>query len=150
MKKTIKFGLIFLLITYASGLIASQDFKKADKNYFQFAITHYHTNRQAGQIVNIYIRYAYKDDLVEAEYPDYRLLRADSLKYMEPSDKFPENVFWEILAAEMGKELMKNYPLAGISVQLEVLDNQDPNSYEPSNHGPIYTKGDIEPLNVIS
>lgn len=67
---------------------------------------------------------------------------------MEPTTEFPAEVFWEILATNMGKELMKDFPLDGVSVQLEVLDNQDPNSFEPSDHGPTFTIGDIPALDI--
>jgi hypothetical protein len=67
---------------------------------------------------------------------------------MEPSDEFPAEVFWEILATNMAKELMKDFPLDGVSIQLTVLDNQNPDSYEPGDHGPIVTIGKIAPLDV--
>lgn len=31
-----------------------------ETNYFQFAIANYHTSRQSGQIIDLYVRYAYK------------------------------------------------------------------------------------------
>lgn len=34
--------------------------EKGEKNHFQFVISKYHTSRQSGQTVNIYVRYAYK------------------------------------------------------------------------------------------
>ncbi len=120
----------------------------AERNYFHFAIPEYHTARQSGQTVNIHVKYAYKAGLPSAEYPDYRILRSRILKYMEPSDEFPADVYWEILAAQMGKELMNDFPLEGISIQLTVLDNPNPDSYEPGDHGPVYTAGNIEPLDV--
>ena len=67
---------------------------------------------------------------------------------MEPSDEFPAAVFWEILASKMAKELMQNFPLDGVSLQLSVLDNQNPDAYEPGDHGPIVTIGKIAPLDV--
>ncbi len=121
---------------------------KGEKNYFQFVIPKYHTTRQSGQTVNIYVRYAYKKDLPVSEYLDYRILRTKVLEYMEPSEEFPINIFWEILATQMGKKLMSDYSLEGVSIQLTVLDNQNPDSYEPGDHGPIFTVGNIAPLDI--
>ncbi|KTD79259.1 hypothetical protein [Legionella waltersii] len=119
-----------------------------EKNYFQFAIPNYETKRQGGQMVNIYVRFAYKKNLPTSEYFDYRTMREDVLKYMEPSNDYPSEVFWEILATAMGRELMGKYPLDGISIQLDVINNPDPNAFEPGDHGPIYTVGDILPLDI--
>lgn len=121
-----------------------------ENNYFQFAIAHYHTTRQSGQELNVYVRYAYKNNLPYEQYFDYRVAREDILKYLEPSEEFPKEVFWEILATQMGKQLMSKYPLKGVSVQLEVLDNPNKDSFEPGDHGPIYTIGEIEPLSANS
>ncbi len=119
-----------------------------EKNYFQFAISKYHTSRQSGQTVDIYVRYAYKPGLPSDKYPDYRILRTAILKYMEPSDELPADVYWELIATQMGKELMHDFPLDGISIQLHVLDKQDVNHAEPGDHGPIFTIGHIAPLAV--
>ena len=120
----------------------------SEKNYFQFAVSKYHTPRQSGQVVDIYVRYAYKKNLPISAYPDYRVLRTKILTYMEPSNEFPAEIFWEIIASEMGKELMKGFPLKGVSIQLNVLDNQNPDSNEPGDHGPTFTIGEIAPLDV--
>lgn len=132
-----------------SSLASMNNESLIEKNYFQFTIPKYQTSRQSGQTVNIYVRYAYKKNLSNNQYPDYRVLRTAVLKYMEPSEEFPAEVFWEILAPAMGRDLMKDFPLDGVSIQLEVLDNQNPDSFEPGDHGPTYTVGDIEPLHVI-
>lgn len=119
-----------------------------EKNYFQFVISKYHTSRQGGQTLNVYVRYAYKPNLPASDYPDYRELRKQVMNYLEPNDKFPAEVFWEVLATDMGHELMQNFPISGISVQIEVLDNLDPNAFEPGDHGPVFTMGDILPLDI--
>lgn len=145
------FKAIILLAIISHGSIsfgASNDELKYEHNYFQFVIPKYHTTRQSGQTVDIYVRYAYKKNLSPSDYPDYRKLRANVLKYMEPSGKFPENIFWEIIASNMGRELIKDFPLEGVSIQLIVHDNQTPKSYEPGAHGPIFTLGNILPLAV--
>lgn len=137
----------FILMYWPNQLMAKSHMQmNEERNYFQFMVPKHHTVRQSGQVLNIYIRYAYKKDLPITEYPDYRLLRSKALNYMESSTELPEDVFWEIIAQQIGKDLMRNFPLAGISVQLEVLDNQNPDAYEPGDHGPIYTIGDISPL----
>jgi hypothetical protein len=118
-----------------------------EKNYFQFTIQNHHTTRQSGQVVNIYVRYAYKKGLPESEYFDYRIMRTKILKYMEPSDELPAGIFWEIIATKMGKELMHEFHLDGISIQLVVLDNPSPDANEPGDHGPTFTLGNIAPLN---
>jgi len=87
-------------------------------------------------------------DLPISDYPDYRILRTKILKYMEPSVEFPADAFWEVLATKMGKELMSDFPLDGVSIQLYVLDNQNPDSHEPGDHGPTFTIGEINPLDV--
>lgn len=132
----------------ASLWAASNQNTHDERNYFQFVIPKYDTQRQGGQKVTVYVRFAYNKGLASSKYIDYRVMREDVLKYMEPSEEFPAEVFWEILATQMGRELMKNYPVEGVSVQLEVLDNQNPNTYEPGDHGPVFTTGNIEPLDV--
>ncbi|MBA3536633.1 MAG: hypothetical protein H0T84_08500 [Tatlockia sp.] len=150
MKNLFKTILFIVVISYwpASLWATSNPEDSGEKNYFQFVIPKYHTIRQSGQTVNIYVKYAYKIDLPSSEYPDYRVLRTTILRYMEPSDEFPAEVFWEILATNMGKKLMKDFPLDGVSIQLTVLDNQNPHSYEPGDHGPIFTIGNIAPLDI--
>ena len=118
------------------------------RNEFQFAIPQYHTARQSGQVVNIYVKFAYKKGLPTSDYKDYRVMRENILVYMEPTNDYPIDVFWEILATKMGDELMAKYPLGGVSIHLEVMDNTDPNRFEPGDHGPTYTIGDIAPLEV--
>lgn len=146
MNKLFKAMIVIAMLSYwpFSGWASSL----SERNYFQFSISKYHTTRQSGQIVDIYVRYAYKKDLATSKYPDYRILRTNLLKYMEPSEELPAHVFWEILATRMGKELMGDFPLSGVSVQLNVLDNPNPDSNEPGDHGPVFTMGDIAPLDV--
>ncbi|KTD59365.1 hypothetical protein Lsan_2269 [Legionella santicrucis] len=150
MKNLLKYISLILVISYwsISSWAATQIEGNNEKNYFQFVIPQYHTTRQSGQTLNVYVRYAYKKNLPSNKYPDYRVLRAIILKYLEPSEELPAEVFWEILAAQMGKELMGSFSLDGISIQLEVLDNQNPESYEPGDHGPTFTMGDIAPLDI--
>lgn len=50
----------------------------------------------------------------------------------------------------MGRELMKDFPLNGVSIQLHVLDNPKPGRYEPGDDGSIFTAGDIAPLGIHS
>lgn len=141
---------LMLISLFASPVLFAEIYNEAleEKNYFQFVIPQHHTSRQSGQTVTIYVRYAYKKELPTTAYPDYRIIRTRILNYMEPSDELPAQVFWEIIATQMGRALMHDYPLAGVSIQLEVLDNQNPDAYEPSDHGPTYTVGDIAPLDV--
>ncbi|MBA2655555.1 MAG: hypothetical protein H0U70_01050 [Tatlockia sp.] len=150
MKNIFNTILLTVVISYWSGSLWATPNQEniSEKNYFQFVIPKYHTTRQSGQTVNIYVKYAYKKDLPTSEYSDYRVLRTTILRYMEPSDKFPAEVYWEILATNMGRELMKNFPLDGVSIQLTILDNKNPDSYEPGDHGPIFTIGKISPLDV--
>ncbi|MBN9230663.1 MAG: hypothetical protein BGO90_02555 [Legionella sp. 40-6] len=138
---------VMLLSMFFSTHIYAQE-TLPTKHYFQFKVACYHTSRQAGQTVNVYVRYAYKNGIQESEYPDYRLLRESVMNYMEPTERFPEATFWEILAKNMAEELLQKYSLAAISVQLDVLDNPSPQAYEPGDHGPTYTIGDIPPLDI--
>lgn len=141
---------VIAALMLSQSCFANDDTMKVlrERNYFQFEIANYHTTRQSGQTLNVYIRYAYKPNLDTKLYPDYRKLRAQAMKYLEPTTDLPINVYWEIIATQLGKELMREYPLAAISVQLEVLDN--PTGNEPGTHGPIYTLGDITPLDIHS
>ena len=147
MKQFLSSILLAVMMTYSAAPVnATPDL--GEKNYFQFAISKYHTTRQSGQVVNINVRYVYKKGLPESDYPDYRILRSQVLKYMEPSEAFPINVYWEVLATKMGRALMKDFPLEGVSVQLVVLDNDNQTGLEPSDHGPIFTMGDIAPWDL--
>lgn len=150
MKNLFKIILLVMVIVYYPpfSFASMSDEDHNEKNYFQFVIPKYNTSRQSGQTVNIYVRYAYKNNLPTNQYPDYRILRTAVLKYMEPSEEFPAEIFWEIIATEMGRDLMKDFPLDGVSIQLEVLDNQNPDSFEPGDHGPTFTVGNITPLDV--
>lgn len=148
MKKLFRVTTVLFAILSCSmlGWATSCMAKPIEKNYFQFAISKYHTSRQSGQTVDIHVRYAYKKNLPTTKYPDYRILRTVVLHYMEPSDEFPADIYWEILATQIGRELMHNFPLQGVSVQLHVLDNPEGN--EPGDHGPTFTIGNIAPLDV--
>ncbi|KTD60915.1 hypothetical protein [Legionella shakespearei] len=149
MNNLLKTLILFVLISYwpVSSWATSHE-ELNERNYFQFVIPEYHTTRQSGQTLDVYVRYAYKPGLPTSEYPDYRLLRTRILKYMEPSEELPAEVFWEIIATSMGRELMHDFPLTGVSVQLYVHDNQNPDSFEPGDHGPTFTAGDITPLDI--
>ncbi|QDP72711.1 hypothetical protein FOG18_09160 [Legionella israelensis] len=141
---------LFLL----SALLLAAQFSFADKsniqvrNDFQFQIQQYHTQRQGGQELNVYVCYALKKDLDSSQYPDYRLLRKQVLDYLEPSDELPTNTYWEIIAERIGDDLFAQFPIEGVSVQLLVFPNESGEMYEPGFHGPIFTKGKIDPLNV--
>lgn len=134
-------------VIFAATLATTSSF--ASKNNFQFQINEYHTKRQAGQTLDIYVRYAMKDDIDYADYPDYRALRTIALKYLEPSEDLPTNTFWEVIAAKIGNDLLSKYPFSGISVQLLVHSNENGSIPEPGNHGPIYTIGDVIPLSEV-
>ncbi len=97
----------------------------------------------------MYVRYAMKDDADYSLYPDYRVLRSSVISYLEPSEKLPVNTFWEIIAANIGDELMSKYPFSGISVQMLVYPNENGTISEPGFHGPIYTVGDVTPLTDV-
>ncbi|MBI5448470.1 MAG: hypothetical protein HY939_07100 [Gammaproteobacteria bacterium] len=141
MRKIIYGLLISVLLTTTSLAFAS-------KNNFQFQVKEYHTQRQSGQTLDLNIRYALKDDLAISQYPDYRDLREKALHYLEPSEKLPADVYWELIAQEIGTDLMSHYPLSGISVQILVYSNDDPGRYEPGLHGPTYTVGDVIPFSI--
>jgi hypothetical protein len=139
--------LVMITLGFTSLDAAANQDVYSEKNYFYFAIPKYNTKRQGGQTVNIYVKFAYKKGLPTSQYVDYRLMRKDMLQYMEPSSKLPAEIFWEIIATKIGRTLMHRYPIEGVSVQLEILDNPNPDTYEPGDHGPIFTAGAIEPIN---
>jgi hypothetical protein len=136
--------LIYLLFFSVLAITANISF--AGKNNFQFQISEYHTQRQGGQILDLYIRYAMKEDVDYSKYPDYRELRKIAVKYLEPTDALPVNTYWEVIAAKLAKDLMSKYPISGISTQVLVYPNENGAIYEPGFHGPIYTEGDVVPL----
>lgn len=139
---------VILVAFFAVSLFAAS-YVFAANNNFQFQISNYHTTRQSGQVIDVFVRYAMKDDVDYTKYPDYRELRKIALKYLEPTSDLPVNIFWEVIAAKMAKDLMKRYPFAGISVQLLVHPNETGDIYEPGFHGPIYTVGDVIPLSQV-
>ncbi len=141
--------LIHLFIFCMMLSIATISFAGVGKNNFQFQISEYHTQRQGGQTLDVYIRYAMKDNVDYSQYFDYRNLRENVLKYLEPSADLPANVFWEIIVAKLAEELRAKYSLAGISVQFLVYPNEKGAVYEPGFHGPIYTVGDVIPLTQV-
>lgn len=142
MKKIIHLFIFSVLLTATSISFAS-------KNNFQFQVSRYHTERQGGQTLDMYIRYAMKDGVDYSSYPDYRELRAIAMKYLEPTNTLPINTYWEVIAAKLGDDLMSKYPMSGISVQLLVYPNEKGDIYEPGFHGPIYTVGDVIPLTQV-
>lgn len=120
----------------------------ATHNYFQFQIQQYHTQRQTGQTLNVYVKYALKPGLDASQYPDYVPMRQVVLNYLEPTEELPANVFWEIIAQKIGDELYNKFPVEGVSVQMMVFPSEPDHMYEPGFHGPIYTKGNIPALEV--
>lgn len=122
----------------------------AANNNFQFQISDYHTKRQGGQTIDVNVRYAIKDDVDYLKYPDYIKVREIVLTYLEPNQKFPVNTYWEILAANIGNDLLAQYPIfAGVSIQMIVYPNEKGAIPEPGFHGPIYTKGDVIPFSQV-
>jgi hypothetical protein len=139
----------FLQIILICLTMAATSMIYAAKNNFQFQISNYHTERQGGQSLDLYVRYTIKDDVDYSQYPDYRELRNIALPYLEPSEKLPVNTFWEIIAAKIAEDLMPRYPIVGISVQILVYPNEKGSISEPGFHGPIYTIGDVIPFSQV-
>lgn len=135
-----------ILISFAMITVNKSD---AAENNFQFQISHYHTQRQGGQTLDLNVRYTMKDEVDYSQYLDYRDLRNIALTYLEPSERLPTNIFWEVIAAKIGDDLMTRYPMAGISVQILVYPNENGIVSEPGFHGPIYTRGAVLPLNQV-
>lgn len=133
----------------ALALILGSSLAYASKNVFQFQINGYHTQRQSGQTLEIYVRYALKDSIEYSAFPDYLDLRKIVLTYLEPTKELPVNTYWEIIAAKIGDDLAAHFPLSGVSVQILVHGNETGEIYEPGFHGPIYTIGDVTPLSQI-
>jgi hypothetical protein len=139
----------FILMIIIVFTVTATNLVYAAKNTFQFQINNYHTARQGGQTLDIYVRYSMKDNIDYSQYSDYRELRNIVLPYLEPSKKLPENTFWEIIASKIGDDLMSRYPMAGISVQILVAPNENGPISEPGFHGPIYTVGDVIPFSQV-
>lgn len=143
-----KLTLIVFILFSSLSFAGSQNLSHKVHNDFQFQIQKYHTQRQTGQILNVYVRYALKKGLPTKDYPDYIPMRQVVLNYLEPTAELPANVFWEIVAQKIGDELYATFPIEGVSVQLLVFPSEEGHMFEPGFHGPIYTKGKIKPLNV--
>lgn len=143
MLKNITFFLLLIVIIPAQASKPVQE-----SHLFQFQIQQIKTERQGGQTVTAYVRYALRDKLNFADFPDYKPMRECVLSYFQPSEALPRDIYWEVIAAEIGKDLMKNYPLKGVSVQLQVFPNISGSIVEPGFHGPTYTLGQIQPLAV--
>lgn len=139
--------IIYLFVFSLLALTVNISF--AGKNNFQFQISKYHTERQEGQTLDLYVRYAMKDDVDYSKYPDYRELRKIAIKYLEPTTDIPKNTYWEVIAAKIAEDLMSKYPISGISTQILVYPNESGAIYEPGFHGPIYTVGDVIPLTQV-
>lgn len=142
MRRYIYFLVISIFIIGSTSVFAS-------KNNFQFEMSGYHTQRQSGQTLDMYVRYAMKDNVSYSQYPDYRELRRIAASYLEPTPELPANVYWEIISEKIANDLMSRYPLSGVSVQLLVYPNESKDSFEPGFHGPIYTTGDVIPFNQV-
>lgn len=139
----------FIKIILVTVSLTASSLSFAAKNHFQFQITNYHTQRQSGQTIDVYVRYAMKDTVDYSKYPDYRDLRNIAMQYLEPTQQLPTNTFWEVIAAKLGDELMSRYPMAGVSVQLLTYPNPNGSISEPGFHGPIYTVGEVIPLSQV-
>ncbi len=139
----------FFQIILISFVMITANMSYAAENNFQFQISNYHTQRQGGQTLDLNVRYTMKGEVDYSQYPDYRDLRNIALTYLEPCERLPTNVFWEVIAAKIGDDLMTRYPMAGISVQILVYPNENGVVSEPGFHGPIYTRGDVLPLNQV-
>ena len=139
----------FFQIIFISFALTAASISYAAKNNFQFQINSYHTERQGGQTLDLYVRYTMKDDVDYSNYPDYRVLRNIALTYLKPSEKLPINTYWEVIAAKMAEDLKSRYPMAGISVQILVYPNENGTISEPGFHGPIYTIGNVIPFSQV-
>ena len=82
------------------------------------------SKRQGGSTFDLFIAVSY-DPAIQAgagklQYPDYRLLIKLLGPLQQPSDAYPEQVYWEVLVQEMVKQLLSEPGIDGASVQLRV------------------------------
>lgn len=141
-------AMVFVFLCSIFLLNASSFAQQSTKSLFQFQVQQYHTKRQGGQTLNLYVRYALAEDLPLEQYPDYIPMRKLALEHLDPTEKLPENIFWEVITKEIAIALQKKFPIIGVSVQIIVFPSAPGHHYEPGFHGPIYTQGEITPLAV--
>ena len=111
--------------------------KLIGESYFSFNINNYVTDRQNGQILNINIFYKY----ATTDYFDYIPLREDTLKIIDNHKNL--DLYWDILAKNIGDMLYNKYLIKSIKVTLGVDSNEKKTSYEPGKHEATYILGDI-------
>jgi hypothetical protein len=132
---------------------------KVDSNkqslIYSFQISNLITPNQKGQILDVGIKYKYRQDVINNNYGNNNQQNSDNyINYVDVRKYIIEtlekqenpNQYWEVFAKDLGDYLYKTYykQVSGWEIKLTVLPHTQVNNfYEPGLHGPIYTIGDI-------
>ena len=65
-------------------------------------------DHQGPQVIDLHIAATFRDGMVQADYPDFRILYDDLHEWMEAYPN--ETDFWETLTKYLPTEVLKNYP----------------------------------------
>ena len=116
------------------------------KQEFQFQVLDVKTPRQYGRTLNLVIRYRYREDVSSSQYPDYRIIRREALEFLRIRASEPANEYWEVLNGHLAQHLFDSFPLQGISSQIQVLPDPNPELDEPGWHSSIVTIGEVQAI----
>jgi hypothetical protein len=115
---------------------------------FMFQVIGYKTENQGGQTMNMYFHYRYNNGIATKDIPNYLDLRKDALAFIDGVDA-KANPYWETLTLELCTQLKDDYPVEGISCQLQIYPDKRPGlPYEPGYHTSITTLGNIDALAI--
>ena len=113
---------------------------------FQFQALDVKTPRQYGRTLNLVIRYRYRDGLPASQYPDYRIVRREALGFLRIRASEPANEYWEVLNGHLVQHLFDSFPLQGVTSQMQVVPEPNPEVEEPGWHSSIATIGEVQPI----
>lgn len=115
---------------------------------FMFQVIGYKTENQGGQTMNMFFHYRYNNGIATKDIPNYIDLRKDAIAFIKGVDA-KANPYWETLTLELCTQLKDDYPVEGISCQLQIYpDNRPGLPYEPGYHTSITTLGNIDALAI--
>ena len=115
---------------------------------FQFQVINHQTQRQEGRKINLFLRYRYRQDLANTEYPDYAKIHTAAVNFLRVRPSHPQDEYWEILNEGLVRDLYSSFPIVGIVSQLQVQPVENPKSQEkkPVVRSSITTLGEVSPI----
>ena len=141
-------ALLCLALAACAGQNASPTTANKSKQEFQFQVLDVKTPRQYGRTLNLVIRYRYREDVSSSQYPDYRIIRREALEFLRIRASEPANEYWEVLNGHLAQHLFDSFPLQGISSQIQVLPDPNPELDEPGWHSSIVTIGEVQAIDA--